>query len=114
LIQYKLTEKSLGTAGLEPNRLPNQADEAKRVQSIRVGLLIVVLLLATLVLLLLLKVIAINPVMFAGVSGIVILASAFLYFIYVFLFEKLDSTERKKVLAIFLIFLTTIMFYGGY
>jgi POT family proton-dependent oligopeptide transporter len=114
LIQYKLTEKSLGTAGIEPNRLLNQADEAKRVRSIRVGLLIVVLLLAALVLLLLLKVIAINPVVFAGVSGIVILASAFLYFIYVFLFEKLDSTERKKVMAIFLIFLTTIMFYGGY
>jgi len=114
LIQYKLTEKSLGTAGLEPNRLPNQADEAKRVRSIRVGLLIVVLLLAAFVLLLLLKVIAINPIVFAGVSGIVILASAFLYFMYVFLFEKLDSTERKKVLAIFLIFLTTIMFYGGY
>lgn len=114
LIQYKLTEKNLGTAGLEPNRLANQTDEAKRMQSISVGLWIVVLLIAVLVLLLLLKVITINPVVFAGVSGIVILACAFLYFIYVFLFEKLDNTERKKVLAIFLIFLTTIMFYGGY
>jgi proton-dependent oligopeptide transporter, POT family len=75
---------------------------------------IIGLLVAALVTLLLLRVISINPVVFAGVSGIVILASAFLYFIYVFLFEKLDSTERKKVMAIFLIFLTTIMFYGGY
>ena len=114
LIQYKLTEKNLGTAGLEPNRLPNQAEETKRVQSIRLGLLIVVLLVAALVLLLLLNVITINPQVFAGISGIVILSCAFLYFIYVFLFEKLESTERKKVLAIFLIFLTTIMFYGGY
>lgn len=114
LIQYKLTEKNLGTAGLEPNRLPNAADETKRIQSIRTGLLVVVALVVALVALLLLKVISINPVTFAGVSGIVILSCAFLYFIYVFLFEKLDSTERKKVMAIFLIFLTTIMFYGGY
>jgi POT family proton-dependent oligopeptide transporter len=114
LIQYKITERNLGTAGLEPNRLENQADETKRVQSIRTGLWIIILLVAALVVLLLLKVIAINPVMFAGVSGIVILVCAFLYFIYVFLVEKLDNSEKKKVMAILLIFLTVTMFYAGY
>jgi POT family proton-dependent oligopeptide transporter len=114
LIQYKLTEKNLGSAGLEPNRLSNHTDEAKRVQSIRKGLWIAVLLIVGFVALLVLKVITINPAVFAGISGIVILACAFLYFMYVFIFEKLDGDEKRKVLAVVLIFLTVTMFYAGY
>jgi POT family proton-dependent oligopeptide transporter len=114
LIQYKLTENSLGSAGVEPNRLPNAADDAAREQSIRKGLWIAGLVIVVLIALLVFKVIMFDPTLIAGVSGIVILTCAFLYFIYVFLAEKLDGDEKKKVLAILLIFLTTIMFYGGY
>ncbi len=114
VIQYKLTEKNLGTAGLDPNRLADPVAEAKRYKSIRTGLWITVLFIAAVVTLLLSKIIVINPTVFAGVSGIVILACAFLYFIYVFLAEKLDADERKKVMAILLIFLTVAMFYAGY
>jgi POT family proton-dependent oligopeptide transporter len=114
VIQYKLTEKNLGAAGLEPNRLPDPTAEAKRQQSIRTGLWIVVMLVAVVVALLLLKVISINPAVFAGISGLVILTCAFAYFIYVFLFEKLDDSEKNKVMAILLIFLTVMMFYAGY
>jgi POT family proton-dependent oligopeptide transporter len=114
VIQYKLTEKNLGSAGLEPNRLPDPSAEAKRQGSIRTGLWVIVLLVAALVSLLLAKVITIDPTVFAGVSGIVILTCAFAYFIYVFLFEKLDDAEKKKIMAILLIFLTVMMFYAGY
>ncbi len=114
VIQYKLTEKNLGTAGLEPNRLPDPTAEAKRQSSIRTGILAVVILVSVVVALLLLKVITINPTVFAGVSGIVILTCAFAYFIYVFLVEKLNADEKKKVMAILLIFLTVMMFYAGY
>jgi proton-dependent oligopeptide transporter, POT family len=114
VVQYKLTEKNLGTAGLEPNRLADPQAEAKRVSSIRKGLSIVILLVVALVVLLLFKVIVINPITFAGISGIVILSCAFLYFIYVFLVEKLVADEKRKVLAILLIFLTVMMFYAGY
>jgi POT family proton-dependent oligopeptide transporter len=88
--------------------------EAKRQRSIRTGLWVIVLLVAALVSLLLAKVITIDPTVFAGVSGIVILTCAFAYFIYVFLFEKLDDAEKKKIMAILLIFLTVMMFYAGY
>lgn len=114
LIQYKLTEKNLGTAGLEPNRLADPEKEKKRVASVRTALWMICAALATLVALLVLKVITINPAAFASVSGIVILSCAFAYFIYVFLFEKLAGDEKRKVLAIFLIFLTVTMFYAGY
>lgn len=114
VIQYKLTEKNLGSAGLEPNRLPDPVAEAKRQRSIRTGIWAVVIFVAVLIGLLLSRVISINPTVFAGVSGIVILTCAFLYFIYVFLAEKLDPNEKKKVMAILLIFLTVMMFYAGY
>ncbi len=114
VIQYRLTEKNLGSHGLEPNRLPNPADQKKREGSIRKGLWIVGGLVSLLVLLLLVKVTSIDPTIFAGVSGIVILVSAFLYFTYVFIFEKLDQLEKKKVFAILLMFLTVTVFYAGY
>ncbi|HEU5290759.1 MAG TPA: peptide MFS transporter [Cyclobacteriaceae bacterium] len=114
LIQYKLTEKSLGSAGIEPNRLSNSADEAARQQSIRRSLWITAILVVILIALLVFKIISFDPGLIAGVSGIVILASAVLYFLYVFLAEKLDSDEQKKVWAILIIFLTVTMFYAGY
>lgn len=114
LIQYKLTEKNLGMAGLEPNRLADPEKETKRMATIRTGLLVIVALVAVIVFLLISKVVVIDPGVFAGVSGIVILTCAFVYFIYVFLFEKLVSDEKRKVLAILLIFVTVTMFYAGY
>lgn len=114
VIQYKLTEKNLGSAGLEPNPLPDPSAEEKRQRAIRTGLWLVVILIAACVTLLLFKVITVNPTVFAGVSGIVILTCAFLYFIYVFLVEKLEASEKRKVMAILLIFLTVMMFYAGY
>jgi POT family proton-dependent oligopeptide transporter len=114
LIQFKLTEKYLGTAGLEPTRLPDAAQQKKRETSIRTGLWIISILLIVFVALLLTRTITINPVVFAGASGVVIGISVLVYFIYVFLFEKLDGDEKKKVFAIFLMFLITTMFYTGY
>jgi proton-dependent oligopeptide transporter, POT family len=114
LIQYKLTEKNLGSAGLEPNRMSDPKQESERISVIRNWLLVVVLLIVVFVGLLITKVVVINPAAFAGVSGIVILTCAFLYFVYVFLFEELGGEEKRKVLAILLIFLTVTMFYAGY
>jgi proton-dependent oligopeptide transporter, POT family len=114
LIQYKLTENRLGTAGLEPSRLADPVAEQKRERSIRNGLLIFVALLVLFVGLLVARVISIDPVVFAGASGIVILISVVIYFIYVFLAEDLAGDERKKVLVILIFFLSTTMFYTGY
>ncbi|MBX2966693.1 MAG: peptide MFS transporter [Cyclobacteriaceae bacterium] len=114
LIQYKLTENHLGQVGLEPVRLPDAAQQNKREQTIRNGLWVIGLLLAVLVGLLIARVIHINPIVFAGVSGVVILVAVLAYFIYVFLFENLNGDEKKKVVAIFILFLVTIAFYAGY
>lgn len=114
VIQYKLTEKNLGSAGLEPNRLSDPVEEENRKKIIGKWLSTITFAIGALVILLILEIITINPTIFAGVSGIAILICAFVYFIYVFLFEKLNSDEKKKVGAILLIFLTVMMFYAGY
>ncbi len=114
VIQYKVTEKNLGTSGLEPSRLADEGQQKKRDRSIRNGLWIFGALLTVFVGLLLTRVISIDPVLFAGASGIVILASVIIYFTYVFVAEKLDATERKKILAICILFLSATMFYAGY
>jgi proton-dependent oligopeptide transporter, POT family len=114
VIQYKMTEHFLGTAGLEPTRLQDELQQTKRDRTIRTSLWVLSLLLLVFILLLLTKVLVINPIVFANTSGIVIVVSVFIYFIYVFLFEKLDGDEKKKVLAIFILFLATTAFYAGY
>lgn len=114
LIQYKATEKYLGTSGLEPSRLADESLQARRERTIRNGLIVLGLLLATFVILASTRVISIDPVIFANASGVIILISVVVYFIYVFIAEKLDESERKKVLAICIMFLSTTMFYAGY
>ena len=114
VIQYKMTEHYLGSAGLEPTRLPDEIKQAKRDRAIRNALWGFGLFLVALVSLLLTKAMVINPIVFAGGSGIVIVVSVFIYFIYVFLFENLNADEKKKVLSIFILFLATTAFYAGY
>jgi len=114
VIQYKMTEHYLGSAGLEPTRLPDELEQRKRERSIRQILWGLGLFLIVFVLLLLTQTLTINPVVFANTSGIVIVVSVFIYFIYVFLFENLNGDEKKKVLAIFILFLATTAFYAGY
>jgi POT family proton-dependent oligopeptide transporter len=114
LIQYKLTEHHLGDAGLLPSRLPDETQQRKRESSIRTGLWIGGFLLAGFIILLFMKIIVINPVLFAEVSGYVIILSVVLYFAYVFSVEKLEWPERKKVIVICIFFFTVAVFYAGY
>lgn len=114
VIQYKLTENYLGTSGLEPSKLSDGMQQDKRERTIRNGLWIIGFSLVLLVTFLVTGTLVINPVTFASASGVIMLVSVFIYFIYVFLFENLNQDERKKVLAIFILFLATTAFYAGY
>jgi POT family proton-dependent oligopeptide transporter len=114
VIQYKLTENYLGTVGLEPTRYADPAQQKAQERNIRYALWIIGLALVALVVLLWTRTITVNPVAFAQGSGVVLLISVLLYFIYVFIFEKLNADEKKKVLAIFIFFVVTTAFYAGY
>jgi proton-dependent oligopeptide transporter, POT family len=114
LIQYKLTEHHLGSAGLEPAKLRDPEEQQKRERSIKTALWIGAALLVTLVVLLMTGAIGINPVAIAQTSAYVISGSVVLYFLYVFIFENLNRDERKKIAVIAIFFLTVAVFYAGY
>jgi proton-dependent oligopeptide transporter, POT family len=114
VVQYKLTEKSLGYAGVEPARLADKTLEAKREKNIRTGLWILGGVLTVLVTLLLLRIVIINPVVVANIFKWLIGICVAVYFGYILLFEKLDSTEKKRIIAIAIVFIITAVFYTGY
>jgi proton-dependent oligopeptide transporter, POT family len=114
LIQFKLTEKNLGVTGLPPKRDASNPSQMHQERNVRLGVGVVLVLLAVFVTLLMTKTITINPITFAQSIGMAMLVCAVIYFVYVFLAEKLDLSEKKKVLAIFIIFIATTVFYMGY
>lgn len=111
-VQYKLTENNLGQAGIRS--VENDPNRLERHRKIRNGLWLFAFLFALLVILLFTGVFVINPVAIAKVSTYVIGGASLLYFLYVILFENLDSAERKKIGVIGIFFLTACFFYAGY
>lgn len=113
LIQYKLTEKNLGVAGLTPVETDKLVKE-KSDRKIRVGLWVFMIALSLFVLALFTRTISVDPFLVGVGLAYVVPISAIAYFIYVLLFQDLNSEEKKKVLAIAIFFLATGIFYGGY
>ncbi len=113
LIQYKLTEKNLKNAGLRPAENNSEA-RGQEGKNIRTGLWITGGLLVLLLILLFTRTITIDPLTLGRILGYVIPISAIAYFIYLLLFQQLDSQERKSIIAIALFFIATAVFYGGY
>jgi len=114
VIQYKMTERYLGTAGLAPARVADAALQQQRERNIRMTLWATGALLVVLVALLLTRIIYIDPVMVGNIFKWAIGISVLAYFIYVLLVEDLDREEKKKVVAIALVFVITAVFYTGY
>jgi proton-dependent oligopeptide transporter, POT family len=112
VIQYKLTESYLGDAGSPPVYVTSEALQTRR--KIKNSLVLIAIALVAFVFLMISGLLTINPITFAGVSGIVITVCVFLYFGYVFLSENLTRDEQKKVGAIFILFVVTVAFYAGY
>src|SRR5690606_4520880 len=112
VLQYKLTEKHLGNAGLPPRR--DTPEQERSYQRVRLSVIVICLALAVFVGLLFTKVITIDPVAFAQASGYVILTAVSLYIIYILLFENLNKEEKKKITAIAIFFVATTIFYAAY
>ena len=114
VIQFKLTEKNLGTAGLEPVKLSDPILQKKKERNFKVGLMIFGVLLILFIALLSMRIITVNPVMIAKASLYAIGGSVILYFGYILVFEKLDKEEKNKIKVIAIFFLASAMFYFGY
>ena len=114
VIQYKLSEKNLGTAGLEPAKLADPVLQAKRDKNMRRGLISLGVILAALIIFLSAGILTIDPAVVAKVATYLLVASIVLYFGYVLFFEELNKEEKNKIRVICLLFMASAMFYMGY
>jgi proton-dependent oligopeptide transporter, POT family len=109
LIQYQLSGKWLGQAGLAPH--PAAPRERKRAQRLLTSALAA---LAVLVLLVMFGVLPISIVQLANVTGAVMIALAIAFFGNVLLFGKLAPAEKKSVAVIAIFFICAAVFWAGY
>jgi len=114
LIQYKLTERHLGDAGIYPERLADASQQQKRERNIRNTLIVLGIALAAFVFLLMTKAVVINPIVIAQASGVILIAAVVIYFIYLMFFTGQDLSGRLKLVALAIFFLASAMFYSGY
>ncbi len=108
LIQFHLTKKNLGEAGLRPGH-EHGLNRPERL-GLAAGLLVIVAVAG----LTLAGAIRINPVALARGTTTFIVAIAVIYFAYVLLFCDLDRTERKRVGVIVILFIGAALFWAGF
>ncbi len=110
LIQYKLGSRQLEGAG----EITTAAGEKRPWNQLFIGLSAVAAIAATLFGLQRAGTIAITLQGFAGATGVIIVLLAFLYFGYQLLFGGLDTTEKKRLVVIFLLFVGAALFWSGF
>ncbi len=109
LIQYHLTGKWLGAAGLAPH--PAAPREHKRAQRLLTTALVV---LGLLVLLAIFGRLPLNVVQLANATGATMIALAIAFFGNVLLFGRLATAEKKSVAVIAIFFVCAAVFWAGY
>jgi POT family proton-dependent oligopeptide transporter len=112
LIQYKHNMKYFGDAGLLRSISDEAIDKAKR--SLKNGLGALVIIVVLIYLLNEFAIIQITLQGLAAATGIIIVSLAFVYFLYVLIFVKLERVERKRVIVIFFLFIGAALFWSGF
>jgi len=108
LIQYRLSGKYLGTAGLRPG-----SDKVLNHQQ-RLGLVCGAFAIVAIVGLSLAGIIRINPIRLARSTTTFIVAVALIYFAFVLFFYKLERTEKQRVGVILILFIAAALFWAGF
>jgi len=108
LVQYRLSKRHLGEAGLRPGQEKplNGPERAGLVSGIALTVLVVGLGLA--------GVVQFSPVALARGTTTFIVAVGMFYFAYVLLFCGLDKTEKQRVGVIIILFFAAALFWAGF
>ena len=114
LIQFRMSAKKLGSAGLEPTLDHTDPDDQRKIRngwrivgaSLIVGFFVVVLLMT--------GALTIDPQALAEQATVFIAAVAGLYFVALFAFGGLSSEEKKRVVVIIVLFIASAMFWAGF
>jgi proton-dependent oligopeptide transporter, POT family len=113
IIQYVLGDRYLGEAGLHPDRRAPE-DRASAMRYLLLGSVAVAALLGTLLVLGNAGAIDLTVTRVAGWGTWIIVALAIAYFAYTMTLGQLDAVERKRVLAIALLFVFSAIFWSGF
>ncbi|MEE4329884.1 MAG: peptide MFS transporter [Wenzhouxiangella sp.] len=114
LIQYRLTQRYLGQAGKDPS-VDASAPGFARDQRLAWGAVWGACgAFALLVILLMAGAFVIDPVAVAGGAMAVIFGIALVYFIYILALGGLESLQKKRVLALAVLFLFSGLFWAGF
>ncbi len=114
LVQYRLTQKHLGDAGLKPH---HRDDSEVTGQTKEKGWYIVwgsLAIIAAVYLLGVIGVVQFNAVAIAEWGARIIMAMAVVYFLYMFLLAGLDTVEKKRVAVIMVLFIAAALFWSGF
>lgn len=109
VLQYRMTEKYLGDAGLAPANLTD-AERARGWRGVGIGAAIVVIVTALLYS-------GVIPITITGLAQLFaggMVAVGFLFFAVVLIAGGLDSDEKKRVGLIALFFLCAALFWAGF
>ncbi|WP_018127451.1 peptide MFS transporter [Balneola vulgaris] len=112
LIQYKMTEQYLVGVGDEP--AADTQEELSSREKLKKGLYGVVFVAVGLLALAFMKVIPVDAVYIADISGYLIVAAALAFLGYVIVLGGLDEAEKKKVYVIGIVFLFSAIFWSGF
>jgi POT family proton-dependent oligopeptide transporter len=109
IVQYKLTEKYLGDAGLEPH----PTSKAERVRGFKIlwGASAAIALLVGLIFA---GVIPVNVTTLAKIVGVAMSVLGIAYFAGVLIFAKLSKEERGRIGVIAIFFLCAALFWAGF
>jgi POT family proton-dependent oligopeptide transporter len=108
LVQFGFTRHHLGEAGRAPG---HKTETARRDWMLVVGALAILLIVVALAMA---RVVVLNPLWLAKGAAFVIAGLAVAYFGWVFTLGKLDVTEKKRVVVIAILFVTSALFWAGY
>ncbi len=110
LITYRLrADKTLGDVGT----IPGSTDPAEH-RRVKLAAMIGVVVIALSVVLTMAGIIHLNPVSVAQKMTIVIVGSALLYFVYLFVGGGLTTEEKKRVVIIILLFFFAAIFWSAF
>lgn len=115
LLWFSFRAKStLGDIGIEPTKDPDPVKQARQESTVKLAVGAGLAILTVVVVLAALGVIHIDPQVIGGYMTYVLVGLAVVFFTYIFVFGKLNSDEKKRVLVIAVLFVAAAIFWGAF